>query len=88
MCRNIENIYLVCLASVNINGYITDWFSTKYGVRQGDSLSPTLFSLFINDLATDLKSTNGGIEINGIKIHCLFYADDIAIIAQSEKELQ
>lgn len=29
----------------------TDWFDNKCGVRQGDNLSPTLFSLHINDLA-------------------------------------
>ena len=33
----------------------TETFSIDFGVRQGDCISPTLFSLFINDLANHLK---------------------------------
>ena len=32
------------------NDVSTNWFDNVCGVRQGDSLSPTLFSLYINDL--------------------------------------
>ena len=39
------------------------------GVIQGDSLSPTLFALFINGLADDIKSLNKGIDINGKKMY-------------------
>lgn len=34
-----------------VNDLRTNWFLCSNGVRQGDNLSPTLFSLFINDLA-------------------------------------
>ena len=33
----------------------TNWFENISGVRQGDSLSPTIFSLYINDLVDTLK---------------------------------
>ncbi len=36
------------------------WFPTTSGVRQGDVLSPTLFSLFVNDLALEVKRLNRG----------------------------
>ena len=32
----------------------TNWFNNICGVRQGDSLSPTLFSLYVNDLVKTL----------------------------------
>ena len=32
----------------------SEWFNTLYGIRQGDSLSPTLFAVYINDLATEI----------------------------------
>ena len=32
----------------------TEWFEISSGVRQGDALSPSLFSLFINDIEVEL----------------------------------
>ena len=36
-------------------GLFTNRFPTSFGVKQGDNLSPTLFSVFLNDLAKSLK---------------------------------
>ena len=66
-------------------------------MKQGDSLSPTLFSIFINDLAQEIKETGIGIELNidaietNIEtevINILLYADDIVLLAQNEPDLQ
>ena len=61
-------LYTNTLACMRINKHYTDWFEINNGVRQGDTLSPTLFSFFINDLATEVKELGLGIDINGIKI--------------------
>ena len=57
-------------------------------MRQGDSLSPTLFGLYINDLVHDLKQAKVGLDIDGRVIQCLLYADDIAILGESEDDIQ
>ena len=50
--NSIKSLYSHPLSSIKLNNYRTDWFTTESGVRQGDSLSPTLFGIFIyNDLA-------------------------------------
>ena len=63
--------------------------SSEYGVQQGDLLSPTLFRLFINDLATNIKIAGAGIKIDDdLHVKVLLYADDLAIISESEEDLQ
>ncbi len=56
---------------------LTDWFNTNAVVKQGDSLSPTMFGIFINDIVEDVKSVNTSIEIDGHNICILLYTDDI-----------
>ena len=53
------------------------------GVRQGDSLSPTLFVIFIDDLSHETKSLNAGIYIGGKLLHMLLYADDIVQVVHT-----
>ncbi len=65
-----------------------DWFNTKAGVKQGDSLSPTMFGLFINDIVEDIKSVNTGIEIDDHNICILLHADDIVLLSDTEEGLQ
>ena len=89
MCANIKNIYSNCQCMVNVNSFLTDSFSSKTGVRQGDTLSPTLFNLYINDLAVALKASGKGLKFNeNLEIATLLYADDLAILAESEENLQ
>ena len=59
---------------------------SEFRVRLGDSLSPTLFGLFKNDLAHEINTSGHGIEITyNLKINALMYADNFA---ESEKDLQ
>jgi len=57
-------------------------------VRQGDSNSPTLFTLFINGLEEEIKQLNRGIDINGRNISIILFADDIVLISENEENLQ
>ena len=47
----IKALYEKVLCTVRINGFNTDWFAVKRGLKQGCPLLPVLFSFFINDLA-------------------------------------
>jgi len=38
-------------STVRVNGYYTDSFCVQCGHRQGCSMSPILFKVFVNDLA-------------------------------------
>ncbi len=54
----------------------------------GDSLSSTLFGIYINDLAKEMKQLNMGIPWDNDKICILLYADDIVILAKDPAQLQ
>ena len=86
--NSIKNIYQSSESCVRVNNKLTNWFRCKTGVKQGDNLSPTLFSIFINDLVQDINNLNLGIELVDRKLSILLYADDIALIAKSPEDLQ
>jgi hypothetical protein len=86
--KAIKSIYKETESAVRLNGKFTRWFNINFGVRQGDALSTTLFSAFINNLATEINSLDLGIDIENSKIATLFYADDIVLVAGSEGDLQ
>ena len=51
----IRSLYEHNISCVKLHGLLSKWFNVDRGVRQGDNLSPTLFGVFINDLAIDIK---------------------------------
>ncbi|KAK0397691.1 hypothetical protein QR680_002221 [Steinernema hermaphroditum] len=58
------------------------------GVRQGDTISPKLFTAMLEEVFRELDWQDFGININGTKLSNLRFADDIALIANTEEELQ
>ena len=67
----IKAIYKFTESRVNINNFQTDLFMVTNGVRQGDPLSPTLFSIYINDLINTVKDTGVGIQIEDLLLNIL-----------------
>nr|GFA24317.1 RNA-directed DNA polymerase, eukaryota, reverse transcriptase zinc-binding domain protein [Tanacetum cinerariifolium] len=73
-------------ASILINGSPTSEFSIKYGLRQGDPLSPFLFILVMKGLHCAMSNAVNYGHIRGIKLGSsgiilshLFYADEVII---------
>ena len=84
----IKALYSHPLARVKVNNNVTEWFEINSGVRQGDSLSPSLFGLFINDLISEIKDLNIGIKIKDELVSILAFADDNMILVDNEEDLQ
>ena len=88
MFHAIESLYDNVRCAVKVNDYITPYLDVKLGVKQGCRLSPTLFALYINDLAEEIKTLNCGVELGNGQLALLLYADDVVLIAPTEESLQ
>lgn len=92
----IKNMYSDIKSCVANEGNVSSMFSSSCGVRQGENLSPILFSLYLNDLESYLTETSNGIPLNintgttmnFLKLLILLYADDTIIFSESNTELQ
>ena len=95
--RLIQNMYQNIKSNVHANNQSSAYFPCYSGVRQGENMSPFLFTIFINDLRSFLdKCALKGIDCDinyeeitsYFKILILLFADDTVLFADSELELQ
>ena len=99
-CFNvIVSMYNGIKSNIVLNGKCSDYFSCNIGVRQGENLSPFLFSIFLNDLETFLTSHNAqGLHTMCNKVEqdfgiylrlfVLLYADDTILLSESPEDMQ
>ncbi len=90
----IRNMYSNIKSCVSSNGTKSQFFYSTCGVRQGENLSPILFSMYFNDLEDYLKQHCSGINLKIhvgdttylLKLLVLLYADDTIIFGQNEAD--
>ena len=92
----IQSIYHNVKSNVITQEGSTIFFPCLTGVRQGENLSPLLFSLYLNDLNHYMFSNNAGgstCEFNSediyiyLKIMLLLYADDTVLFSETERDM-
>ena len=86
----LRNLYAGQEATVRTVHETTDWFKIGKGVRQGCVLSLCLFNFCTEYIMRNagLEEAQAGIRIVGSNISNLRYADNTAIMAESEEELK
>ena len=101
-CFNlIKNMYENIKSCVKVNGTCSNLFPCQIGLRQGENLSPVIFSLYLNDLydffnnsdllnGTNLLLPNhtSNVIYDYLKIFLLLYADDTVLISDTAEDLQ
>ena len=80
-----ENVY-----NSNIETTSDDtFFCSKAGVFQGESLSPFLFSMFINDIGDYINSAHEvGVPLESCLLSMVLFADDMAVFSLTREGLQ
>ena len=86
----LRNLYAGQEAIVRTGHGITDWFQIGKGVCQGCILSPCLFNFYAEYIMRNagLEEAQAGIKIARRNINNFSYADDTALMAESEEELK
>ena len=97
----VENLYQKTKACVRVNGTTSQYFDCMMGVRQGDTLSPLLFTIFLNDFKDFISNyTRGLSQIASSEKLCereselfkslfvLLYADDTVLLSETEDDMQ
>ena len=89
MLNIIKDLYSGTNGHVNVGEFMSDNFRISLGVKQGDPPSPFFFSIYMDELCTNLREieTEASI-INDNKVPCLFRADDLLLISKSKQCLQ
>jgi hypothetical protein len=78
---------------VRINEVTSKPFLMKRGIKQGDSLSPLLFTVFVDSVLRHCKTRTpevqtGNWKLRPVYVETLVYADDVVLVADTERDLQ
>ena len=78
----IKNMYSNTLYCCKTDEYISDPFQANLGVKPGDSLRPTLFNIFVDDIISYFNPNfSNPVSLDQIKFNHLLYADDLILIS-------
>jgi len=88
MITLLQKIYEKSQSAVRIGNDYGEWFQTDVGTRQGDPLSPLLFIAYLERVMDQVRQNTCGINIGGIVINNLRFADDIDLIDEDASSLQ
>ncbi|KAJ4448046.1 hypothetical protein ANN_10058 [Periplaneta americana] len=86
--RLLKTIYSQSTAKVKTEK-VGQTFTLGRGVKQGDPISPKLFTCVLEGIFRKLQwSSKCGITVNGRRLTNLRFADDVVLFATSHKQLQ
>ena len=80
-----------CLIKKNLTplrGTFSEYFDVLTGTKQGGVISPRIFTLYMDDLIDRLKKRGIGCHLIDLFVACLFYADDLCLIAPTRSAMQ
>ena len=84
----LEDIYTEATARIHIDQDISKPIKTNRGVRQDDTISPKIFTAAMEGIFQSFDMSDKGINIDGERITDLRFADDVALLTHSVKDME
>ncbi|MFA0954718.1 RNA-directed DNA polymerase, partial [Klebsiella pneumoniae] len=92
LATRIKSFYKICRNEVRTGHSTSSQFLTNSGVRQGDILSPLLFTLVMDSALKNCAGFKnfqvGNWKMRQVVVNSLAYADDVMLVADSAEKLQ
>jgi hypothetical protein len=85
---SIQKLYQGDYVTCEMNGITTAPVYLGRGLRQGCSLSPLLFALYVSGLGHDLTMCDQGVLLHKVCVSAIFFADDLVLIAKTAEGLK
>ena len=90
----VQSFYIDSRACVRVGNDVSEWFPVNVGLRQCCVMSPWLFNVYVDRVVREVnvRVLGKGLELlsaNGgrFEINQLLFADDTALVADSEEKL-
>ena len=83
-----NNIGTNATARIHLDKDVSEIVKIERGVRQGDTLSPKMFTSAMERVFKELPLEARGVNIDGEKLTDLRFADDVALITSSVEEME
>ena len=84
----MEAAYKDVKCEVRVGEAMSEAFEVRARLQQGCVLSPILFSLYIDEIATRLRQKGMGVTCGNRLIPALLYADNMVLLAEDEKGME
>ena len=87
--RTIKRLYEISFSQIKIGKQLFSGFCITKGLRQGCSLSPTLFKIYIQKALENWqkKCAEMGLEIQDMTLYSMLFAGDQLLIARDYEHL-
>ncbi len=84
----LTDMYRSVSFCIKTKGKVTNSFPSEIGLKQGCSLSPLLFNIYMNDLPGTFSEECNPVNIADESVNLLMFADDVVLLSSDASGLQ
>ena len=83
----LQNIYSQATARIHLDKLVSDEFPIHRGARQGDPLSPKLFTAVMEEVFKKADISEG-VNVDGENLTNLRFADDVTLFNKTTRQME